>query len=207
MKVKVCGMRDAENIRQLSETGIDYMGLIFYPASPRHVAERPGFLPAASSGIKLTGVFVDAPLGDILEKWKGYSLSAVQLHGNESPDFCRRVKAETGAEVIKALHVASAGDMEKGYVYEGCCDFLLLDTACKGYGGSGIRFDWGLLDGYSLGVPFFLSGGIDLSCAGRIASAGNPKLAGVDINSRFETSPGIKDIELIKLFVNRIKGK
>lgn len=205
MKVKVCGMRDSENIRQLSGLDIDYMGLIFYPASPRYVAERPAFLPAASCGIKLTGVFVDATLEEITEKAESYSLAAVQLHGSESPDFCLKVKAETGGEVIKALHVSSAADIEAGKTYAGCCDFLLLDTACSGYGGSGTRFDWSMLDAYDLDVPFLLSGGIDLSYAGSIASIKHPSMAGVDINSRFETAPGIKDMEMIRKFIDMIK--
>lgn len=206
MIVKVCGMRDSENIRQLSGLDIDYMGLIFYPASPRHVAERPAFLPTESCGIKLTGVFVDAPLEEITEKAESYSLAAVQLHGGESPDFCLRVRGETGREVIKALHVSSAADIEAGKAYAGCCDFLLLDTACSGYGGSGRRFDWSILDAYDLDVPFLLSGGIDLSCAGSIASIKHPRMAGVDINSRFETAPGIKDMEMIRKFIDMVKG-
>lgn len=207
MKVKVCGMRDGENIRRLSALKIDYMGLIFYPASPRHVTERPKFLPDAADGIKLTGVFVDAPIEVIMEKVAEYPLSAVQLHGSETPGFCRQVMERTGAEVIKALHISAPGDIEKGKEYAGYCNFLLLDTACSGYGGSGRRFDWGALESCNLETPFFLSGGIDLSCAARIAAMNCPGMAGVDINSRFEISPGIKDIELIKSFMDKLKGE
>lgn len=206
MLIKVCGMRYGENIRRVSALGIDYMGLVFYPASPRYVSQRPAFVPGTVDGIRLTGVFVDAPAEVIAEKVSEYSLAAVQLHGSETPGFCSLIRKKTGAEVIKALHVADMHDIEKGNIYAGCCDFLLLDTACSGYGGSGRSFDWGLLDCCNLRLPFFLSGGIDVSSAGRIAAIKNRQMAGIDINSRFEKAPGLKDIYLINELLNRLNN-
>lgn len=203
MKIKVCGMRDGENIRQVSCLGIDYMGLIFYGRSPRAVSGSPSYLP---SGIKLTGVFVDASYGDICDRVKEFGLSAVQLHGDETPGFCREIKS-LGVEVIKGVRVAQVSDFEVAALYEGACDYLLFDTACSGYGGSGKRFDWGLLADYSGSVPFFLSGGIVLESVTDILSFRHPQFAGIDINSGFEKAPAVKDAAKVKEFINSLKIK
>jgi phosphoribosylanthranilate isomerase len=202
MIVKVCGMRDADNIREADRTGgIDLMGFIFYPRSPRYVAEKPTYLPQQARRV---GVFVNEQPDRIRELAEDYSLDYLQLHGNEQPALCRELR-HTGRRIIKALPVATADDFRRADAYEECADYLLFDTRCSGYGGSGHSFDWSLLDAYTGKVPFLLSGGIAPEHADDLLSLHHPRWAGVDLNSRFETAPGVKDIAAVQAFISKLK--
>lgn len=225
MIIKVCGMRDADNIRAVSALGVDMIGLIFWPQSPRYVRminSRSGIIPdKAGEGVvdgglarpKLVGVFVDDMPQNIVTRVYNYNLDYVQLHGHESPtmiDNLRRTldpDIRPGIKIIKAVSVGCADDVERCRDYEGCVDMFLFDTRTPKVGGSGEQFDWSVLEAYTGNVPFLLSGGIGLDDAGRVLRFNHPQLAGIDINSRFETSPGIKDVEKVRQFVDTIKQK
>ena len=205
MKIKVCGMKEPENMRALAELPIDMMGLIFYEKSPRCVDERDaGRINALSLAIPKVGVFVDATEVAILEKMKRFSLQFVQLHGNESPDFCYSLKKK-GLLIIKAFQIKTDEDWKTCSLYEGCCDYFLFDTPTPHYGGSGNKFDWEILSTYTGSTPFFLSGGIAPENAESIRRLNFPHLFAVDLNSRFETSPGIKDMDRIRRFLLDMK--
>jgi phosphoribosylanthranilate isomerase len=208
LKIKVCGMRDALNIRQIADLKPDLMGFVFYPASPRSAGEFPaeGMFEAFPPGILKTGVFVDADLYEIKAKILRFGLQTVQLHGQESPEVCRQLM-ETGIKVIKAFNIAEDTDFSKMMPYLTSTTWFLFDTVSKVHGGSGERFNWKLLDKYQLGQPFFLSGGLDLSDAESILSLKHPALIGIDINSKFEFEPGVKDVSKVKKFCLKIKGE
>lgn len=200
MIVKICGMRDAENIRAAEALGPDLMGFIFYEKSPRRAEVRPAYLPAKE---KRTGVFVNHGIGFILGKVDEFGLSWVQLHGSESPSDCLELK-DKGLRVIKAFSIATAEDLSHVQDYEGCCDMYLFDTKTPGVGGSGRSFDWKLLDGYKGITPFLLSGGIGPDTD--LSAVKHPMLAGYDLNSRFETEPGLKNIEELGRFIkNKVR--
>jgi len=201
--VKVCGMRYPANIRAVEALGIDMMGFIFHPKSSRYVETPPRYLPAHISRV---GVFVDAPAGAILERAASFSLQYVQLHGNESPELCLQMRS-SGLKVIKAFNVNSPSDFDVTSGYEGLCDLMLFDTrSVRGVpGGSGEQFNWDLLDCYHGKTPFLLSGGIDPASAARVSALRHPLLAGYDLNSRFETSPAMKDVEAINLFLRQLE--
>lgn len=201
MLVKVCGMREAENIHAIESLKIDFMGFIFYPKSPRYVRERPTYLPVQC---KRVGVFVDAPFQEMLETSRTFGLDMVQLHGNESPEQCAALKAK-GLQVIKAFSISTAEDLLHTNIYKGVADYFLFDTACIGYGGSGRRFDWGILKHYTGNTPFLLSGGIRRESLGDVLAFHHPMLAGIDLNSGFETSPGMKDVALLNEFISNLK--
>ena len=191
-------MRSLENIALLSDLAPDYMGFIFWQHSKRFIsASTPDLHPS----IKKTGVFVDADLTYILDIAKQHQLQALQLHGSESPDFCQKMQ-NTGLEIIKAFAVDSAFDFSLLEAYESVCDYFLFDSKGELPGGNGKRFDWSVLKEYPLEKPFFLSGGIGPGDQGAIASIIrlNLPLYAIDINSKFEREPGIKDIEIIKQF-------
>ncbi len=152
------------------------------------------------------GVFVDAPQEYILETVQKYGLDFVQLHGAETPGMCVRLK-EAGCGVIKAVGIASAGDVRRAADYEGVCDYLLFDTRSTAHGGTGRAFDHSLLDAYTGRTPYLLSGGLGPGDTPRLAARKEPLPAGFDINSRFETAPGIKDPEAIKRFMETIKDQ
>ena len=207
MKVKVCGMRDVESIRETAKLPIDWMGFIFYNKSPRFAKNLPAeVLHRLPRHIKRVGVFVDASLNEILEKAGFYKLNTIQLHGTETPEVCHELK-QAGLEVIKAFPIAEEQDFEACNKYEGCCNYFLFDTKTAQHGGSGKRFDWHLLDFYTGNTPFLLSGGIDDECAGEIKNISHKMLAGVDINSRFEIAPGVKDSARINQFIQKLKEK
>ncbi len=193
-------MRDAENIKAIVELQPYYMGFIFYEKSPRFV--ETGRAPSPSKDIKTVGVFVNESVEKMREKAQKYNLDALQLHGNETPLQCCSLQDEF--TVIKAFSIAEATDFEQTADYEGCCDYFLFDTKTPVHGGSGTKFDWLLLDNYKGKTPFFLSGGIDLDDVPAIRKIKHPQFFGVDINSRFETNPGIKDIEKVKQFIQQI---
>ncbi len=229
MIIKVCGMRDADNIREVSELDIDMMGFIFWKDSPRFVrmiSSHAGIIPDYSeerlnknSGkvvddqhrIKRVGVFVDDMPQTIVTRIYNYELDYVQLHGEESCimiDNLRRTlepDIRTGVKIIKTISVSSVEDIEKTKEYEGCVDLFLFDTKCPTMGGSGDKFDWSVLSAYKGNVPFLLSGGIGMDDVDKIKSFQHPQFAGVDVNSCFETEPGVKDVEKLWLFVEKIR--
>ncbi|MFR9651610.1 MAG: phosphoribosylanthranilate isomerase [Rikenellaceae bacterium] len=199
MLIKVCGMRESQNIDQVVALGVDMLGFIFYDRSPRFVDTPP--YPTATSRV---GVFVNESLEKILEIAKSYSLTHIQLHGSESVEMCDAIRNE-GLKVIKALSIAQSEDFDRAQSYHGHADMLLFDTKCSGYGGSGEQFDWTLLDRYHGETPFMLSGGIDENSAEQIRAISHPQLAGVDLNSRFEDAPALKNIERLKTFIDKIR--
>ena len=201
LKIKVCGMKNPENMRALAELPIDMMGLIFYEKSPRGIDERDADrIKALSLAIPKAGVFVDASLDVILDKAEQFGLQLIQLHGKESPDFCHGLKIK-GFSIIKAFHVNTIEDLKTCLPYEGCCDYFLFDTQTSQYGGSGNKFDWEILSAYTGTTPFFLSGGIAPEDAEIIKQLNFPQLVAVDLNSRFEIAPGIKDVDKIQQFI------
>ena len=199
MIVKVCGMRDAQNIRDVEKLGVDWIGMIFWPQSKRFVAEVPSYLPKHQ---KRVGVFVDAPLEDIRQHISDYQLNIIQLHGQESPDYVKALKPHT---TIKAFNIAKADDLVQTEQYEGIADYFLFDTKGLMVGGNGQKFDWSVLTAYHGKTPFLLSGGIGLDDAESINSFHHPCCIGIDLNSRFEVSPAFKDIDKLRTFLGKIK--
>lgn len=199
MITKVCGMRDAQNIRDVEALGIDWIGMIFWPKSKRYVAEVPSYLP---EHLKKVGVFVDSTLDDILQHISDYQLDIIQLHGQESPDFAKALKPHT---IIKAFNIEKAGDLLQTEKYKGIADYFLFDTKGKMVGGNGQKFDWSVLTAYQGKTPFLLSGGIGPEDAESVRSFHHPRCIGIDLNSRFESEPGFKDINQLKTFINNIR--
>ena len=202
MLIKVCGIKFPEDIPQVNATGVDMIGLNFYKPSKRYI--NPESLPGHGfSRFNLSGVFVDEDPDWILETAEKFSLSVIQLHGNESADMINKINSHL--KVIKAIPVKNKESLLKASEYPEA-DYLLFDTATREYGGSGIRFDWELLQHYSGPTPFILAGGIGPGDITDLKKIDHPAFAGVDINSGFEVSPGKKDLELIKLFVSKMKN-
>ena len=194
--IKVCGMRDAENICQVEALGIDMMGFIFYPKSSRYVSKHPEYLPTKC---KRVGVFVDEDVENIMKIADDYALDFIQLHGHESIEEVMKLQ---DWNVIKAFNIATKEDLEKTAPYAGLVDYFLFDTKGPSAGGNGEKFDWSILDAYNDDTPFLLSGGIGPDDAERILNYHHPKCIGFDLNSRFEIEPGIKDIIKLKTFLN-----
>lgn len=206
--IKICGMRDPDNIKEVTTLQPDLLGLIFYPQSPRYIGKNPEdtLFREIPSGISKTGVFVNSEPESVLLQSKKAGLQYIQLHGEESPTECR-VLAFQELQVIKAFRVDASFQFELLKQYAPFCRFFLFDTATSAFGGSGKKFDWNLLNRYEGPVPFFLSGGIGPEDAEKLTKFSHPFLAGIDINSRFETSPGIKDITMLKKFITSIRQK
>ena len=282
--IKVCGMRDTQNIREVAALGVNLIGLIFYPKSPRYVesiSSDAGIIPDYSSLTpdplpegegrnmldkqlkaeetkgetrnkqpvsaqlkstqskapfnkvttplslgegqggeavqggeaaipKFVGVFVDDMPQNIVTAVYNYHLSYVQLHGDESPvmiDNLRRTLVPDivpQIKIIKAISVSSAEDLKRCEPYEGHVDLFLFDTKCKGYGGSGQKYDWSVLEAYTGQTPFLLSGGIGPDDADRLRDFHHPQCVGIDLNSKFETAPGMKDINLLQNFLRQL---
>jgi len=203
IRIKVCGMRDESNIRQLCELPIHFIGFIFYPRSPRYAGEMP--VDAARQvpeHIKKVGVFVGASVDEIRRITDRYRFDMVQLHGSESPEFCHILKQE-GLVVVKSFAAVDQQLVECA-MYQHACDYLLFDTPTIQHGGSGKKFDWSLLQNRQLPLPFFLSGGIGPDDAAQIKQFYHPQLFAVDVNSRFEIQPGLKDIDLLKRFIEQL---
>lgn len=194
--IKVCGMREAENIRAVEQLGVDMIGFIFYPKSPRCICELPAYLPVNALRV---GVFVNEEKSVVEMYADRFGLDYIQLHGNESPEYCRSLQS-AGLKLIKAFSIARAKDLQTVHQYEGLCHYFLFDTKCEQHGGSGNQFDWELLHAYRGQTPFLLSGGINMYSAQALKEFHHPCLAGVDINSRFERKPGEKDVERIGRF-------
>lgn len=235
MKIKVCGMRDAQNIRDVAALDIDLMGFIFYPKSPRFVSlisSQAGIIPDYSperlnmavnadgkpgyifpKRIKRVGVFVDEMPQTIITYVYNYSLDYIQLHGKETPtliDNLRRTLVPDlvpDLKVIKAFGITSADDLQQCEAYEGYADLFLFDTRTPLKGGSGRQFNWSVLEAYHGRTPFLLSGGIGPEDADRVKAFHHPQCVGIDLNSRFETAPAMKDVELLSKFIKQIKDE
>ena len=211
-------MRDADNIRDISALGVDMIGLIFYPPSPRYVQQFssgagiiPDYAPDMGKTPLRVGVFVDDMPQNIVTRVYNYKLDYIQLHGNEPRETLENLRATIDPDIkpeikiIKAISVSSAEDIKKYKEYVGAADLFLFDTKCKTVGGSGEQFDWQVLQAYDGDVPFLLSGGIGPDDAERIKNFHHPKCIGIDLNSKFEIEPALKDVEKLKQFLVKVK--
>jgi len=201
--IKVCGMRDAENIREVEALGIDLMGFIFWPKSSRYVSERPSYLPTQC---KRVGVFVNENIGKVEHIAEDYALDFIQLHGSESSDFICQLRSLCGDSIaiIKAFNIATAEDLEKTKPYEGIVDYFLFDAKAQLPGGNGQQFDWSVLTDYVGETPFLLSGGIGPNDAKRVKAFHHAKCIGIDLNSKFEDAAALKNIQKLKTFIEQL---
>ena len=199
MKIKVCGMKDPQNINEVASLLPDFLGFIFYKKSARYVEEIPlrKVLFNLDSGIERVGVFVDEASEIVVGLCNRLGLSYAQLHGKESPEYCAQIQ-KAGISVIKVFHMGETFDLDQIKPYENCSDLLLFDTKTKDYGGSGKHFDWNLLKRYTSETPFLLSGGISPEDITKIKELQIPQLWGIDVNSRVEMSPAYKDVNKVK---------
>lgn len=206
LKIKVCGMRDPENISGVVAVIPDYMGFIFYPKSKRFVGFEPSpeVISIVPDSVRKVGVFVDEIPEKVLEICLNWKLDVAQLHGNESPEYCRQIK-NSGITVFKAFSVDESFDFATLKAYSGVCDYFLFDTKGLFPGGTGQKFNWQLLIKYKGDVPFFLSGGIGPADMKTVLDFRHPQLFGIDINSGFEISPAMKDVEKVRMFIEEIR--
>ena len=225
MIIKVCGMREPENLRDVEMLDVDCLGFIFYDKSPRYVPENREYIEVISHCEKnKVGVFVNETIEKMLYICNLFRLNFLQLHGNEPPEVCFALR-EKGYVVIKSFSIAPAADfthslaqtsnlqqsaapaacMLQTECYQNCCDYFLFDTTYVGYGGSGKRFDWSLLDGYQGDTPFLLSGGLTPDNAADIKRFKHPQFAGIDLNSGFELYPAMKDVCKLKQFIRKVR--
>ena len=205
MKIKVCGITGLEQLKQLQQLQVDYAGMIFYEGSKRYAVKglQDQTPEIKKLGIKKTGVFVNADYKTILETIEAYGLDAVQLHGDETDEFCLELMDK--AEVIKVFRISHQQNIDELVApFQNVCHYFLFDTDTAAYGGSGKQFDWSVLKNASIGKPFFLSGGIGLEDVEKIKALKHPYLHAVDVNSRFETAPGVKDMIKVQQFVNTL---
>jgi phosphoribosylanthranilate isomerase len=206
LKLKVCGMRLAANIAAVAGLQPDYLGFIFYEQSPRLIsdvsAELIKYIPAE---IKTVGVFVNEDIEKVKEKINTLKLKAVQLHGGELPEYAAALKSSfPNIEVIKAFGIDEDFDFSGLEAYLGTVDYFLFDTKTKTHGGSGKTFNWSVLNRYTYTKPYFLSGGIDLEHVAAIKEINDERLYALDINSRFEIEPGLKDAAKIDEFIKEM---
>ena len=201
MMIKVCGMRETDNIRDVEALGIDVMGFIFWPKSSRYVSQRPDYLPKR---VKRVGVFVDEDPEQVKQLAGDYGLDYIQLHGQESPSYIFQLG---GLHIIKAFNISTVEDLLQTQPYEGLVDGFLFDAKGKSVGGNGEKFNWDVLDAYDGETPFLLGGGIGPDDVERVHAFRHPKCIGIDLNSRFELAPGLKDIAKLKEFIYNLKEK
>jgi phosphoribosylanthranilate isomerase len=220
MKVKVCGMKYLENIEALAALQPDYLGFIFWEPSKRYFT---GNVPSLPLSIKRVGVFVDASVNEIAEKLVQMPLDLIQLHGKETAQFCAQLreelqllekahkKAKGTYKIIKAFSVGTTFSFEQLAPYESYCDYFLFDTKGPLPGGNGVSFDWQLLRSYSSDIPFFLSGGIGPTDIPELtkflASPLALKCHAIDVNSKFETSPGLKNTKDLQTFLHKLRNE
>jgi len=226
--IKVCGMRNGENIRAVTALGVNWIGMIFWDKSPRNVTMIPthaGIIPDRAEApsdlhqggkVSRVGVFVDEMAQNIITRAVNYQLNLIQLHGHESPTFIRNLRRtldpdiRPGLQFIKAISIPTGDPLLSSKAiasckqYEDCVDYFLFDTQSKTVGGSGRQFDWSVLEAYNGAKPFLLSGGIGPDDAACIKAFHHPKCIGIDLNSRFETEPGMKDVEALSRFLKEL---
>ena len=208
MIIKICGMREPDNIRDISQIGVNWMGMIFWPRSSRYVAD----LSAANAipcGIERIGVFVDQPNDHIVGIVTKCHLNVVQLHGRESKESIADLRRQLpkGVRLMKAISISSAEDIGKAADYADVADYLLFDTKCQTVGGSGRQFDWSLIDNYQGPLPFLLSGGIGPDDVEAVSQFHHPRMIGIDLNSRFESAPAYKNVEKLSAFIGGLRIK
>lgn len=210
LRIKVCGLTLPEQVNALDEIGVDLAGFIFYSRSPRYVANKisPEKMKRIGGRIAKVGVFVNTPYDELMKTVEDYRLDMVQLHGDETPVFCEKV-----ANYISVIKVFRMSDNDPiDWImrpYEEACDMFMFDTLGAGYGGTGKKFDWNMLKGASIDKMFFLSGGIEPGDEEKLKEFAQEetakKLFAIDINSRFEISAGVKNIEKVKSFVEKMR--
>ena len=222
-------MRDGENIRQVAALGVDYIGMIFWDQSPRYVTMIPthaGIIPDRADlsphtshlsphtshlSPQRVGVFVDEMPQSIITRVVNFQLDVVQLHGHESPTLIRNLRAtidpdiRPGIQFWKAVSISSADDLKACSDYEGCVEAFVFDTHSPSVGGSGQHFDWSILDAYHGSVPFLLSGGISPDDVERLKAFHHPQCMGIDLNSRFEMAPAVKDVDRLRQFIGKLR--
>ncbi len=205
MKIKICGMKHPENITEIATLLPDFLGFIFYDKSLRYFK---GDIPCLPKSIKKVGVFVDASFEELKEKVAHHKLDFVQLHGEESPEYCALVEQNL-VKVIKSFKIDNQFNLNLLDNYKNACSYFLFDTKGNQQGGNGVAFDWRVLEGYTLDKPYFLSGGIGLENAFEITEFLKKDYAkhccGIDLNSKLETQPGLKNLETLKDFFQQIK--
>ncbi len=194
LRLKICGLRD--NVKEVEALQPDYAGFIFYPKSPRFVGEDFS-MPELDKRIKKVGVFVNETVAKMIEIVRKYHLDFVQLHGHEKPDDCQAI-GKQGIGVIKAFAIDEHFDFSQLEQYDSTVDYFLFDTRTAGFGGSGRSFDWELLKKYKLGKKYFLSGGLGLDNIEDLKDIELRNIHALDVNSRFEIKPGLKNIELLQ---------
>lgn len=209
MNIKVCGITTMKQLNQLEGLGVDFAGIIFHKASPRYAGHTllPGEIKGADLDLKTVGVFVNDEYDEIMKRVEEYGLDVVQLHGDESPYLCGKLADHV--EVIKAFSISQKNETSLDYLvaeYDEACDYYLFDTKIAGQsGGTGEKFDWKLLSDAQVEKPFFLSGGIGPNDVPVIKKFTHPDFYGIDINSQFEKSPGVKDMGLLLAFVKALR--
>jgi phosphoribosylanthranilate isomerase len=199
MKLKVCGITSVAQLQELQLMGVDYAGLIFYERSKRFARLKLSADAALIQAIpiKKIGVFVNETKEQVLQTIRNFGLWGVQLHGDESPEFCRTLMDTT--RVIKVFRMTGEEDVDRMLsTFQDAAHYFLFDTHTTDYGGSGKQFNWNMLEKAGIGKPFFLSGGIGLKDAGQVKNFHHPFFHAVDVNSRFESSPGIKDLDAVE---------
>ncbi len=216
MIVKVCGMREPENLTQLLQLPVDWIGFIFYPPSRRYVDEGrlSTWIKSNESlfeGKKKVGVFVNAQMDELLRAVHAFDLDMLQLHGEEQPDYLadlsrfRALGSLRDMEVIKAFRLGPDFDFSQVEAHQPFCQYFLFDTLGKERGGTGQSFDWSLLEGYTYDTPFILSGGIGPQSLPALNGFSHPVWAGIDLNSQFELEPGRKNVERLDTFLQELK--
>ncbi|MBL30474.1 MAG: N-(5'-phosphoribosyl)anthranilate isomerase [Flavobacteriaceae bacterium] len=203
MKLKICGMKESNNIKSIENIEPDYMGFIFWEDSPRYIKDK---IPLLKNTIKKTGVFVDSNIEYITKAVENHNLQAIQLHGNESPEFCAKLMNKQNIELIKAFKVDDSFNFDELKIFENQCDFFLFDTKGKLPGGNGSVFEWSILKDYKYEKPFFLSGGIGIENVDELINLKKTRLPiyAVDVNSKFESQPGLKKLNLLEEFKNKL---
>ena len=210
IRIKVCGVTLPAQLEAFDEMGVDLAGFIFYPKSPRYMVDKipADYLRRFKGRIAKVGVFVNMPYEELMRTVEDYRLDMVQLHGDEIPRYCEQVA--NYITVIKAFRLSDNDPIDWiAKPYDEACDMFMFDTLGAGYGGTGKKFDWNVLKSSAIDKLFFLSGGIEPGDEGKLKDFVNEDIAkkifAVDINSRFETSSGVKDIDQVKMFVNNLK--
>jgi phosphoribosylanthranilate isomerase len=208
MKLKVCGMKYPDNLLEVAALKPNYLGFIFYPASKRYMVDTlsPEAVAAIDPEIKTVAVFVNETEDKIESIANAYGIKILQLHGEESPELCLRLRKK-GFKIIKVFSIGTSFDFRTVVPYKHCSDYFLFDTKSEQYGGTGTSFNWEILREYDNEIPFFLSGGVGLENIEEVMKLKGLNLFALDVNSKVEVEPGRKDIEKLKKLAQSLKLK